>query len=131
MDAWGKLRIDSRRCARLNERRFASAKSFLQKGDAPMKSFRAAAGLAVVIAAATAPAAAQWDGFLAPDWTKRAETPTSHLLLGAPTAAPYSYYYRYPEPYPYIYAPNGCLVDAAMFDDWGIFRGYQRLRVAC
>jgi hypothetical protein len=94
-----------------------------------MRAFRA--GLVMAITAVAAPALAQWDGFLVPDWTKRAETRTSHLLLGAPTAASYSYYYRYPEPYPYVYAPRGCLVDAAMFDDWGIFRGYQRLRVAC
>lgn len=92
----------------------------------------AAAILAATFAVAATPAAAQFDGFVVPDWTQRAETPTSHLLLpGAATAAPYSYYDRYPAPYPYVYARSGCLVDAAIFDDWGIFRGYQRLRVAC
>jgi hypothetical protein len=98
-----------------------------------MKAHRVTTAIfAAAIATAATPAAAQFDGFVVPDWTQRAETPTSHLLLpGVPTAAPYSYDYRYPAPYPYVYARSGCLVDAAIFDDWGIFRGYQRLRVAC
>jgi hypothetical protein len=104
----------------------------IREGDAPMRALHARALLVTAALAAASPAAAQWDGFLVPDWTKRAETRTSHLQLpGVPTAAPYSYYYRYPDPYPYIYARGGCLVDAAIYDDWGIFRGYQRLRVAC
>jgi hypothetical protein len=99
-----------------------------------MTAFRraVAAAFAIAVASASTRAAAQADGFFVPDWTRRIETPTSHLLLpGVPTAAPYSYYYRYPAPYPYVYAREGCLVDAAVFDDWGIFRGHQRLRVAC
>jgi len=84
----------------------------------------AAAGLAAALSSApSAPAYAQADGFFVPDRVWPAP--------GVPAAAPHSYLYRYPAPYPYVYARNGCLVNAAVFDGWGAFVGYQRLRVAC
>ncbi|WP_159731058.1 hypothetical protein [Methylosinus sp. Ce-a6] len=80
----------------------------------------AAVGLAAALSSApSVPAYAQADGFFVPD------------RVGLLAAAPYSYLYRYPAPYPYVYARNGCLVNAAVFDGWGAFVGYQRLRVAC
>jgi hypothetical protein len=96
-----------------------------------------AVALLAVATSAWAPthAAAQADGFFVPDHiaplVAPAPTATPVLTLGVLTAAPYSYLYRYPAPYPYVYARNGCLVNSAVFDAWGVFHGYQRLRVAC
>lgn len=94
-----------------------------------MRALRLAAILLATFA--TAPAMAQADGYFVPDITPHVPFETPILTLGVLVAAPYSYYYRYPAPYPYVYARNGCLVNSAIFDDWGVFRGYQRLRVAC
>jgi hypothetical protein len=92
----------------------------------PFATFGVAAAL---LSALSAPALAQADGFFVPDWLAPVATPV--LTPGVLTAAPYSYFYRYPAPYPYVYARNGCLVNAPIFDGWGAFLGYQRLRVAC
>lgn len=52
------------------------------------------------------------------------------LALGADaTASPYSYPYAYP--YPYNYAGHGCIARHPVYDEWGGFAGYQRMRVAC
>jgi hypothetical protein len=88
---------------------------------------------ATSLAVATPAAAGDADAFLLGGLP--APTPLAMLnpvmTVGVLAAAPYSFYSRYPAPYPYLYARNGCLVNAAVFDDWGGFRGYQRLRVAC
>lgn len=101
-----------------------------------MDAFRkwAAAGLAAASAIMTTPAGAgDADGFFLGGWPAPSPLAMANpvLTLGVLAASPYSYYNRYPAPYPYVYARNGCLVNAAVFDDWGTFRGYQRLRVAC
>jgi hypothetical protein len=95
-----------------------------------LRRFAACGLAAALLCAPSAPASAQADGFFVPDWVGPAGAVPA-LTPGVLTAAPYSYYYRYPAPYPYVYARNGCLVNAPVFDGWGAFLGYQRLRVAC
>lgn len=102
-----------------------------------IKRLAAAALAASLLSAPPIPAHAQADGFFVPDWVGvpgwigSAPGGAPALAPGALTAAPYSYRYSYPAPYPYVYARNGCLVNAPVYDDWGGFLGYQRLRVAC
>lgn len=103
------------------------------------KFFIAAAAAATLAGAvaASSPAVAR-DGYYGGFWTYALPAAAAGVISGATLgvitpyqAAPYSYYYSYPAPYPYVYARNGCLVRAAIYDDWGTFRGYQTLRVAC
>lgn len=96
-----------------------------------------AAGTLGAVVVASAPALAK-DGYYGGFWTYALPAAAAGIISGATLgvitpyqAAPYSFYYTYPAPYPYVYARNGCLVRAAIYDDWGAFRGYQRLRVAC
>jgi hypothetical protein len=58
------------------------------------------------------------------------------LALGAVAAGAGSYpyypgYYGNPAAYGYPYAARFCVVRNPVYDDWGNFVGYQRMRVAC
>src|SRR5208283_5136763 len=63
------------------------------------------------------------------------------LAVGAVAAGagPYPYYggcgyygsCGYPAAYGYAYPARFCVVRSPVYDDWGNFAGYQRMRVAC
>ncbi|MGC1863164.1 MAG: hypothetical protein WA733_19125 [Methylocystis sp.] len=57
------------------------------------------------------------------------------LAVGAVAAGAgaYPYYggYGYPAAYGYAYPARLCVTRSPVYDDWGNFVGYQRMRVAC
>ncbi|WP_400769007.1 hypothetical protein [Methylosinus sporium] len=96
-----------------------------------LRRFTALGLSAALLLAPSTSALAQADGFFVPELPGPVPGAVPALTPGVLTATPYSYYYRYPAPYPYVYARSGCLVNAGVYDNWGAFLGYQRLRVAC